>query len=427
MDFKDTAARESGKVKEKVGSKEVDCQAAVKFHMSAFSDLRIYLVYVLIAACCFLILLAQLLPLRSLDKSQLPCNDSVSIVSPETNLEFPIDPLSKSFLHENIINKSSLDIRKGELRVFKPHGLAMHLFIEMGAYRGGPRVFSVVGLIAKPIQTFHKPPYVCEWVTNVGRTIKGRASKILPDWNYGRLYTVVVITCTFRVDVGVQKEGGELVLQVSYGDQFRQPEKIVVLTERRGQYNATMFDPPYPYDYVYCGSSLYGDVSPQRMREWLAYHAHFFGERSHFMFHDAGGFHPQVWKVLDPWIKKGRVSVQNIQQQEIYDGYYHNQFLVVNDCLFRSRFMANWTFFFDVDEYLHVPPTTTLDKVLNDNPNVTQITFEQVPISNNLCVADNITTDGHARFVAGPSNHDFHPSILYLVVRLVEFLNRDGD
>jgi hypothetical protein len=91
--------------------------------------------------------------------------------------------------------------------------------------------------------------------------------------------------------------------------------------------------------------------------------------------------------------------VQNIQQQEIYDAYYHNQFLVVNDCLFRSRFMAKWTFFFDVDEYLHVPPTTTLAKVLNADPDVTQITFEQVPISNELCVADNTTANGHARYV----------------------------
>lgn len=76
-----------------------------------------------------------------------------------------------------------------------------------------------------------------------------------------------------------------------------------------------------------------------------------------------------------------------------------NQFLVVNDCLFRSRFMAKWTFFFDVDEYLHVPPTTTLEKVLSGDPNFTQITFEQVPISNELCVGGNRTADGQARYV----------------------------
>jgi hypothetical protein len=61
------------------------------------------------------------------------------------------------------------------------------------------------------------------------------------------------------------------------------------------------------------------------------------------------------------------------------------QFLVVNDCLFRSRFMANWTFFFDVDEYVSVEPSTSLSAVLNRNPNVTQITMQQVPMAAGMC------------------------------------------
>ncbi|KAG0592476.1 hypothetical protein M758_1G248900 [Ceratodon purpureus] len=392
-DFKEKAKqgiRETGSVKEKVWSKELGCQAAVRFRMSTCSDVRINVVYALVVACGFFLILAQLLPLRSIDTSKLWCNDSSKAL-------IDVLPLSESFLHENI-NASAFDTTsKGDLRVFTPHGLATHLFIEMGAYRGSPRVFSIVGLIAKPIESFHAPPYSCEWLSQGRKPIKGKASKTLPDWNYGKLYTVVVITCTFRQDVGVEKEGGELVLSVGYGDQFRQPERFTVLTEKQGEYNATMFNPPYPYDYVYCGSSVYGDVSPQRMREWLAYHAYFLGDRSHFIFHDAGGFHPDVWTVLEPWIKNGRVSVQNIRQQELYDAYYHNQFLVVNDCLFRSRFMANWTFFFDIDEYLHVPPTTSLPAILDANPNITQITFEQVLMSDELCVADNTTVDGHAR------------------------------
>jgi hypothetical protein len=365
----------------KVWSKEMGCQAAIRFQTSACSEVRVNVIYSLMVLIGFFFIIIQVLnPLRALDTSKWlwACNHE--------------SPLSESFLHERI-DTSSIDISKGELRLFKPHGLATHLYIEMGAYRGGPREFSIVGLVAKSIESFHEPPYSCEWVSD-NRSVQGNASKILPDWNYGKLYTVVVITCAFPQDV---IEGGELVLSVSYGDKYRQPERITVLTELPGEYNATMFNTPYPYDYVYCGSSVYGDVSPQRMREWLAYHAYFLGEKSHFILHDAGGFHPDVYKVLDPWIKKGRVSVQNIQQQEIYDAYYHNQFLVVNDCLFRSRFLANWTFFFDIDEYLHVPSTTTLAEVLNEDPEVTQITFEQIPISNELCVGDNTTSNDLAR------------------------------
>ena len=68
---------------------------------------------------------------------------------------------------------------------------------------------------------------------------------------------------------------------------------------------------------------------------------------------------------------------------------------MVNDCLFRSRFMANWTFFFDIDEYMYVEPTTTLDEVLNENPNITQITIEQAPMAKDMCVADNTTQGEH--------------------------------
>lgn len=376
--------------KEKIWSKELGCQAAVKFHMSACSDVRVNVVYSLVVACGFLLIFAQLLPLRGIDTSKLWCTETAKEVTKE-------NPFSESLLHEKI-NTSTVDISHGELRLFKPHGLATHLFIEMGAYRAGPRSFSIVGLAAKPIETYHEPPYQCEWVSRSGKVVKGNPHKVLPDWNYGKLYTVVVITCKFDKDVGADMEGGDVVLYASYGDQYRQPERIVVLTETKGEYNATKFTPPYPYDYVYCGSSLYGDVSPQRMREWMAYHAKFLGEKSHFIFHDSGGFHDDVWKVLKPWIEKGRVTVQNIRQQEIYDAYYHNQFLIVNDCLFRSRFMAKWTLFFDVDEYMYVPPTTTLSEVLNDNPNITQITVEQVPIAGDICVADNTTKDGHARY-----------------------------
>lgn len=76
------------------------------------------------------------------------------------------------------------------------------------------------------------------------------------------------------------------------------------------------------------------------------------------------------------------------------------QFMVVNDCLFRSRFMANWTIFFDVDEYMYVEPTTSLGEVLNAyaKSNITQITFEQVTMAPDMCVADNATQGEHERY-----------------------------
>lgn len=374
-------------------TKELGCHTAINFHVTSLPDVRLNVVYTLVVAIGFFLLLVQLLPLSS----KLWC--ATETAKHELVMDEALPPLSEAFLHEKV-DTAAIDVSHGEVRLFKPHGLATHLYIEMSAYRGGPREFSIVGLTSKPVETYHQPPYACEWVSNAtGQVVKGRPHKVLPDWDYGKLYTVVVITCNFAEDVGVEGEGGELVLYASYGDRYRHPERIVVLTELMEEYNASRFDPQkFPYDYVYCGSSVYGDISPQRMREWMAYHAKFLGDRSHFILHDSGGFHDDVRKVLQPWIEQGRVTLQNIRQQELYDGYYHNQFLVVNDCLFRSRFMANWTFFFDIDEFMYVKPSTTLTEVLNENPNITQITIEQVPISKGLCVADNTTQDEHQRY-----------------------------
>ncbi|XP_031377462.1 galactan beta-1,4-galactosyltransferase GALS1 [Punica granatum] len=273
-------------------------------------------------------------------------------------------------------------------RVFKSYGNAAALFVQMGAYRGGPATFAVVGLASKPIHVFGKPWYKCEWVSNNGSATRAKAYKMLPDWGYGRVYTVVVVNCTFSSNPNADNSGGKLNLFAYYGESQRRYEKFTALEEAPGAYNETKYFPPYEYDYLYCGSSLYGNVSAARMREWMAYHAWFFGPRSHFVFHDAGGVSREVRAALDPWVRAGRATVQDIRGQAEFDGYYYNQFLVVNDCLHRYRLAANWIFFFDVDEYIYLPGGNTLESVLHEFSNYTQFTIEQNPMSSALCLND---------------------------------------
>ncbi|KAG0499153.1 hypothetical protein HPP92_003844 [Vanilla planifolia] len=276
------------------------------------------------------------------------------------------------------------------LRTFRAYGSAAALFVQMGAYRGGPNTFAVVGLASKPTHVYGKPWFKCEWVpnSNPSSPIRAKAYKMLPDWGYGRVYTVVIVNCTFPVVPNADNAGGRLFLYAYYSASPRRYEKFVALEESANSYNESRFRPPYDYDYLYCGSSLYGNLSASRIREWMAYHAHFFGPRSHFVFHDAGGVSPAVRAVLEPWVKLGRATVQDIRGQAEYDGYYYNQFLVVNDCLHRFRHAANWTFYFDVDEYIYLPDGRTLETVLNELSNYTQFTIEQNPMSSSLCVKD---------------------------------------
>ncbi|KAM0827073.1 hypothetical protein ACQ4PT_068427 [Festuca glaucescens] len=257
-------------------------------------------------------------------------------------------------------------------REFRAVGSAAVLFVQMGAYRGGPYTFAVVGLASKPTHVYGKPWFRCEWVPN--RPANASASPppmraantyhMLPDWGYGRVYTVVVVNCTFSAAPNADNAGGRLVLNAYYG---RSPAR---------------------YDYLYCGSSLYGGISAARVREWMAYHARFFGPRSHFVFHDAGGVSPAVRAALEPWVRAGRATLQDVRAQAGYDGWYHNQFLVVNDCLHRYRHAARWTFFFDVDEYIFLPDGRTLEGVLAELEPYTQFTIEQNPMSSRLCARD---------------------------------------
>jgi galactan beta-1,4-galactosyltransferase len=283
-----------------------------------------------------------------------------------------------------------------ERREFHAVGSAAALFVQMGAYRGGPYTFAVVGLASKPTHVYGKPWFRCEWEPSDASSPPMRAAKtyhMLPDWGYGRVYTVVVVNCTFPRVPNADSAGGRLVLYAHYGPS-RSPasrrERIVALEESPGAYDEAAFrtTPPHRYDYLYCGSSLYGNLSAARVREWMAYHARFFGARSHFVFHDAGGVGPAVRAALEPWVRAGRATLQDVRAQAEYDGWYHNQFLVVNDCLHRYRHAAKWTFFFDVDEYMFLPDGRALEDVLAELEPYTQFTIEQNPMSSKLCVDD---------------------------------------
>lgn len=308
----------------------------------------------------------------------------VSCISNLTSSPSPKTPSVKSLAHTD--ETLNLTIK----RSFNPIGSAAYLFIQMGAYRTGPNTFAVIGLASKPIHVYSDPKFAFKWVPHFNSTAASNASlvtKLLPDWGYGRVYTVVVLNCTFDNSVGADGSGGKLVLTASTGSEIGS-EEFVTLEEKPRTVNMSVYGSPPKYDYLYCGSPLYGNLSPQRVREWIAYHVKFFGSKSHFVIYDAGGVHMEVMEVLKPWIEKGVVTLHDVREQEKFDGYYHNQFLVVNDCLFRYKHDAKWMFFFDVDEFMYVNRRSTLDGFMKSMEVFTQFSIEQMPMSSKLCLTD---------------------------------------
>ncbi|KAG9131618.1 hypothetical protein Leryth_027578 [Lithospermum erythrorhizon] len=332
------------------------------------------------------------------DVPNITCNE-VSGLSNLCNEKYPISEKEKEKTTNSSSNQTTPTNNNGIIkRSFKPYGAAAYNFILMSAYRGSLNSFAINGLASKPLIVFGKPTYVCKWVPNdpSQEPIITNGVKMLPDWGYGRVYTVVIINCTFQTPIVGGNDGKLHLLATTNGGgdtALNTTDTFVALTENKGDFddfNMKLSNVTPKYDYFYCGSSLYGDLSPQRVREWVAYHVKFFGEKSHFVIHDAGGIHEQVMEVLKPWIEKGYVTLQDIRVQERFDGYYHNQFLVVNDCLHRYRFMTKWMFFFDVDEFIFVPKKSTIKSVLNSLSDFTQFTIEQMPMSNGLCLSEDI-------------------------------------
>jgi hypothetical protein len=228
------------------------------------------------------------------------------------------------------------------------------------------------------------------------------------------------VNCTFSEAVNGENSGGKLFLEASTsggGDKnLNITDRFEVLNESPGDLNMSLFSSKPKYDYLYCGSPLYGGLSPQRVREWIAYHVRLFGERSHFVIHDAGGVHEEVLEVLKPWMELGYVTLQDVKEQERFDGYYHNQFMVVNDCLHRYKFMAKWMFFFDVDEYIYLPPKNTIKSVLDSLSGYTQFTFEQMPMSSKLCLSAD-----YGRYYRYIHAHSLSSFTLFLFFCTIEF------
>ncbi|KAL5577945.1 hypothetical protein UlMin_019644 [Ulmus minor] len=323
--------------------------------------------------------LFQFLPSRfTISTSDLRfCNTSSS----------PLSPSPPSLNQDQLLPDGVLK------RAFNSYGSSAYSFISMSAYRGGLNTFAIIGLASKPLQVFGYPTYECRWVPqlNSSEYISTVAYRMLPDKGHGHVYSVVVLNCTFSQPINPNNSGGKLNLYANNtggGDwSSNRIEIIEVLSESPGSLNFSLFTSPPKYDHFYCGSPLFGNLSPQRIREWLAYHVWLFGPKSHFVMYNSGGIHEEVMEVVKPWMELGYVSLHDIRDQERFFGFYHNQFMILNDCLHRYKFMGEWMFFFDVDEFVYTAPNNTIKSVLNSLSEYTQYAFPQKRMSFNLCLS----------------------------------------
>lgn len=310
---------------------------------------------------------------------------------------------------------------------FKPLSFAHYPFVLFSVYRLTLSTFYVHGITSVIVRRHEndQPVYRCEWVPAAGNSSSGSTSggvaeaivteaQMLYVWfdENGMAYVPAVVSCTFNQSVGADGDGGLLRLHLSRGPSFWDPHYAVenVFRESPGDVNEkprawlmsgvmqaavgnespsstlATAEEELRYKYAFCGPPLYGrTLNKDWIPKWLAYHHFLWEGKAHFFFYVAEDLDEEARNLLEPWIGAGLLTIIDALGGEAYPSWYRNQLLFINDCLSRTRFMARWTFFHDLDELLYVPAPNTLPGLLEEHRDKPWMTFGNLPFSTDHC------------------------------------------
>lgn len=209
--------------------------------------------------------------------------------------------------------------------------------------------------------------HTCQW----HHAVEARVVETVPNHIYWKsddhhgTYNPVTINCTFVEDVGADGTGGVLVLRVSTGyDRWDRNLPVVAFEELAGEFEKVMMKRPAPFKYAFCGAPMHGTIRADWVLQWMTYH-HFLADgRAHFFFYNLGGLANADRAMFQQFLDAGKLSITDVLDPNLvaeYPTWYHHQVLFINDCLHRSRFMAERVFFIDYDEFVQVRASTGRD------------------------------------------------------------------
>jgi glycosyltransferase involved in cell wall biosynthesis len=128
-----------------------------------------------------------------------------------------------------------------------------------------------------------------------------------------------------------------------------------------GKYFAILRNRQDKFKYELAVCAIFKDEAPY-LEEWLIFHQGV-GVDHFYLYNDSST--DEYMKVLDPWIKSGKITLKNwnrIGQTRAY-----------NDCIRCSRKDARWVAFIDLDEFLFSPTGVSLPQVLTEYYDVSSL------------------------------------------------------
>jgi hypothetical protein len=168
---------------------------------------------------------------------------------------------------------------------------------------------------------------------------------------------------------------------------------VVVFEELPGELVDTTKPPEFKY--AFCGAPMYGMVRADWVLQWMTYH-HFLADgKAHFLFYNLGGLAKGDRAMFQRFLDAGKLSITDVLDPNLvadYPTWYHHQVLFINDCLHRSRFMAERVFFIDYDEFVQgfwdgvqVPAPDTLSEFMARHEKEPWISFGSVYANTQDC------------------------------------------
>ncbi|KAG0601226.1 hypothetical protein M758_11G094400 [Ceratodon purpureus] len=306
---------------------------------------------------------------------------------------------TSGILEQNAINRSEAK----QQRVFQPASLPHYSFVKFSAYRQSLNTFFVTGITSFVARTFDKDKiaHTCEWhPADGGLPMGGKGTKgfaetepsmiyMKSDENHGT-YSPTIINCTFIEKVGADRKGGLLVLRISTGyDRWEPNLPVVAMEEQPGEVDVVMTPPEkLPFKYAFCGAPMHGKVRADWILQWMTYHHYLAEGKGHFFFYNMGGLAEEDKPTFQRFSDAGLLSITDILDPNLasdYPTWYYHQVLLINDCLHRSRFMAERVFFFDYDEFLQIPAPDTLTKFMTRHKDEPWISFGSIYANTHDC------------------------------------------
>lgn len=289
---------------------------------------------------------------------------------------------------------------------FQTYGQALHPLVVFSSYRFSHTEFFVIALVAVSLSEKNPSkepvPNMCAWMqwlpeanytppyplnlTSYSKRLApiqlGSRSVIITNDPHGSAYDVAVMKCIFEDPAGVNERGGYLYIKLQT-DEF-----VPVFHEAPEEVNKIQFEGNFRYQFAYCSPPILSKLNAKYLKEWFMYHHFLFRvKRIHYFIYHGVDIDGESMKVLRPFLDRGYITLIDMrpEKSKLLGGQYPSHHLVINDCIHRVRFLADWVFFWGFEEYVTILPPHTLQSMLAAHKESPWISLGRMMWSNMYC------------------------------------------